>query len=216
MGGDGGDFTIKNSTFNGAQTATNGGGLALKGKYSALIDSSNFTNNATYNFGGGALKIENEGIVSISNCSFSDNQVDGAEGGAISITKEGPNQSDIGPVVTISNSTFMGNTAQKAGAIYVEDGDLTLTDVTLTSNSSSYGGGGLRTRYATLSLTDVIFDQNSANSVPGGGLFLDGLGSDSDPVVVQNCSFTGNFAASDGSAINSAGQNLTIDGSIFF
>ena len=60
----------KNSTFNGSQTATNGGGLALKGKYSALIDSSNFTNNETYSFGGGALKIENEGIVSISNCSF--------------------------------------------------------------------------------------------------------------------------------------------------
>ena len=115
----------------------------------------------------------------------------------------------------MTNSTFTGNTAQEAGAIYVEDGDLTLTDVTLTLNSSSYGGGGLRTRYATLSLTDVIFDQNSANSGPGGGLFLDGLGSDSDPVVVQNCSFTGNFAASDGSAINSAGQNLTIDGSIF-
>ena len=95
-------------------------------------------------------KIENEGIVSISNCSFSDNQVDGAEGGAISITKEGPNSSDIGPVVTISNSTFMGNTAQKAGAIYVEDGDLTLTDVTLTSNSSSYGGGGLRNQICNI------------------------------------------------------------------
>ena len=214
-GGGGNDFTIRNSTFNGIQTANTGGALALRGTYIADIEFCQFINNQTYGFGGGALKIENEGNVTISNCNFLNNQAHETEGGAISITKVGSNQSENGPMVSIINSIFTNNTAQKAGAIYVEDGGLTLNDVNISTNSSTYGGGGLRTRYSTLSLTDVSFDQNNANGGPGGGLFLDGLGSDSEPVFVDNCIFSGNFSASDGSAINSAGQNMTIDGSIF-
>ena len=51
-----------------------------------------------------------------------------------------------------------------------------------------------------------------SNSGPGGGLYLEGSETQCE---VINGSFLNNYAASDGSAINSAGVGLAIDGSIF-
>ena len=85
--------------------------------------------------GGGALSIENPSTTTISNSSFTNNSAL-IEGGAVYLKS--------GSVVTMTNTSFTSNTAQEAGAIYIEDGDLDLNNVTLTSNSSTYGGGGVR------------------------------------------------------------------------
>jgi hypothetical protein len=44
--------------------------------------------------------------------------------------------------LTIANSTFTLNTSQEnAGAIYLNSGTLTMSDITLESNSARYGSG---------------------------------------------------------------------------
>ena len=116
--------------------------------------------------------------------------------------------------VSISNSSFLNNTARFGGVIYSRDGFLNITDswfinntatgfggaiITVNSktnltrsgfinNTAQYYGGAIYSLYGSFNLTQSIFINNSA--VYGGGAFID----DGNPSLIINNSFTGNNA----------------------
>ncbi|HUD84450.1 MAG TPA: LamG-like jellyroll fold domain-containing protein, partial [Candidatus Saccharimonadales bacterium] len=111
-------------------------------------------------------------------------------------------------VLTISNVTFAGNTAELAGGAIYNSGSMSITGATFTTNSA-FGegprgdanemGGAIYNTNGTVNLSNVAFLGNSAEitvayggvagSAYGGGIFNGG-----GIVYLKNVSFTGNLA----------------------
>jgi len=109
--------------------------------------------------------------------------------------------------LTITGSTLSSNSSQEdAGAIYLDNGSLTMTDSTVQANSARYGGG-VYMNNGTVSLTNVTFRANTANE-QGAGLFQR-----RGTVTVSGGTFDANSARY-GSAIYVRGA-LSVSGSTF-
>ncbi len=144
--------TIKGSSFacNPASGATNdyGGGIDIIGqRIRVTIDSSVMSNNGRTSWYGGGVYISGDSstVVTITNCAVSGNAA--LDGGAVySTILSGLSSSTPGPVVTIRNSCFTGNSSQDVsafsygGAITVFSGKLSVYNCSFTSNSGGVGG----------------------------------------------------------------------------
>ena len=211
----GGSLTLINTIVqNNHATVHEGGGLDVGG--TVVISNSQISGNTANgigNGGGGGLNITASGRVSISGSQLSANQTPtqttAATGGAIR---------NFG-VLTVTQSTLNGNSANDGGAIYDEntstatlnnvivsgnsgyDGGgaiynnsnsiLTLNNVTLSGNFG--GGGGGLFNYATAMLNNTTLSGNSAGA--GGGMY--NLGT----ATLTNTTFSGNSAAIQGGGI---------------
>ena len=121
-----------------------------------------------------------------------------------------------GGTLTVTNSTFSGNTGL-GGAIAnggaTSGGTLTVTNSTFSGNSSpgsSGVGGGAIFNVGTLTVINSTFSGNSATN--GGGIFNYGS------VTVTNSTFSGNSAVFDGGGITEgegATGPLIVKGSVF-
>ncbi|MCL4256298.1 MAG: hypothetical protein KJ043_21250, partial [Anaerolineae bacterium] len=70
--------------------------------------------------------------------------------------------------LTISNSTFMGNSADFGGGAITNFGTLTISNSTFTGNLAENDGGAIFNGYEnTLTITDSSFTDNSANESGG-------------------------------------------------
>jgi predicted outer membrane repeat protein len=129
------------------------------------------------------------------------NQQDGFGGGLL----------NIGGALTVTNSTFSGNTAGDGGGIY-NAGNLTVTNSTFSGNSATASGGGIFNIGGTLTVTNSTFSGNSAPS--GGGIY----NSNSGPAATVTNSI---LAASTGgncggNAIVNGGFNISDDANCSF
>ncbi len=113
----------------------------------------------------GAILI-NKGIVNIANCELANNQglydidlYDGYIGGAIVAA---------GGNLTISNSTFYGNSADLGGAILVIQGSLSLSNSALTNNRA-LEGGALFIHSSDFLMTNCTVTNNRNHGIRGGG-----------------------------------------------
>lgn len=136
---DGGIVTVTNSSFDGNSGATGG---AISNEYqdgngALTVINSTFTNNRARNYGGAIYNNANNVVSMVTNCTFIKNTSSDYAGGAIA---------NVGTLV-VSNSIFMNNTAaQVAGAIYSggsTNTNLTITGSTFTGNSAKYNGGAI-------------------------------------------------------------------------
>jgi hypothetical protein len=95
---------------------------------------------------------------------FSGNSAVFLRGGAI--------DNSVAATLTVSNSSFAGNSAGLGGAIDNESfASMTLTGSTFAGNSAGSLGGGIFNEFAaSLSVSDSTFSANSAGS-DGGGIF---------------------------------------------
>ena len=115
--------------------------------------------------------------------------------------------------LTVSNSTFTSNSAAGlGGAIYNNMGTLTVIDSTFFNNSAA-SGGAIYTEEGnstggTLSVIASTFYGNTANSGGGGAIAADGA-----TVTITNSTFASNSATSLGGAI--LGNAPTVNNSIF-
>jgi parallel beta-helix repeat protein len=96
----------------------------------------------------------------------------------------------------ISGLTVIGGTAEVGGGLYNSAGILDLTDVTVSGNTATAGGGGLATvGGGSTTLTDCVVSGNTAQS-NGGGLYNDGGGT-----TLTNCTVSGNTSQSNGGGL---------------
>ena len=107
--------------------------------------------------------------------------------------------------VTVTNCTFAGNTAGVGGAIGSR-GTLTVTDSTFSGNSADVGEGAIDNE-GTLTVTNSTFSSNTA-STTGGAIGTCGT------LTVANSTFAGNTAGA-GGAIGAACGSVAVTNSTF-
>ena len=111
--------------------------------------------------------------------------------------------------LTVTNSTFSGNSAQFVGGGIFSFGTLTVTNSTFAGNSAQLVGGGIFS-YGTLTVTNSTFTGNSAPVGFGGGIYHVAGGTVTlRNTIVANSPSGGNCAF--GSPIDGSG-NLDTDG----
>jgi predicted outer membrane repeat protein len=157
---------------------------------------------------GGAIFGTNLSNLTVNNCAFTNNQAEpvnppgdnGGGGGAIFSTG----------ALTVTNSTFTGNSAYDGGAINVSsNGSLVLDHDAFDANFGAQLGGAVAS-YTSASVQNCVFNANiSGPSVldtdgQGGAICVEG-----DSLVATNDSFNANVAA--GTAGNTVGGGAVAD-----
>ena len=107
---------------------------------------------------------------------------------------------------TLTNVTVSGNSASDGGGgVYNHGGTVTIDNGTISGNSDDFGGG-VYNHEGTVTIDNGTISGNSASS-DGGGLYTyDGV------ARVDNCHFTGNTAGVTGGAISIAFGQVSISG----
>ncbi|MEO1387419.1 MAG: CHAT domain-containing protein [Cyanobacteria bacterium J06634_6] len=222
-------------------SAQYGGAVRFNGTSSntAEFDSVVFEDNTASDLAG-ALYLGSDSTTTINNNTFTGNQA--RTGGAIATFA--PSVTDTGSVFTANQATnggdggalyvgstgdfdatgssFVDNTAtgtgSSGGAIAVFQEAISLTDVTLTNNSSINGGGISAWDGATVDLDNTTLDLNRATLVgsgvgQGGGIWA----SNSTLNISNNSLFDNNIAASAGGGIFLSGSSgiANISGTTF-
>jgi hypothetical protein len=196
-GGGGGSLYNKSGTaYLSGCTISGGSGFIdggnLDNQYGAKLTLANCTiNSGSAEIGGG---LYNAGNATLTDCTISNNIATGSsgggQGGGIS---NGPLQSKA--VLTLTNSTLVGNTAKLGGGGLYNNGTATLTDSTIANNFANQAGsllasngGGVDTD-GTATLVACTISGNTTTAA-GGGLYNGGLGASqatlTDTIVAGN------------------------------
>jgi hypothetical protein len=178
-----------------------GGGIRSEG--TLTVSNSSVSGNSADGIGSDGAGIFNYmGTLTVTNSTFSGN----------SASKNGGGISSYLGTVEVSNSIFSGNTGYEGGGIFSNHGTLTVTNSTFDRNNADrYGGGGIDSAGDGLTVINSTFSNNSGKF--GGGIFMGsatGGGS-----TVTGSTFVGN-TAQEGGGINTFNSTLTVTNSTFF
>ncbi len=106
--------------------------------------------------------------------------------------------------LTVSNSAFTGNTAGDAGGAIFNDGTVTVTASLVSGNTAAVGGGICNNVFGSASINQSAL---SGNTAADGGAILN-----SGPLTVSGCTLSGNSATGfDFSGLHFAGKGGGID-----
>ena len=117
---------------------------------------------------------------------------------------------DVDATAQVRNSVFTANGVDGDAGAIGNNGDLTLTGCTFTSNSASSAGAVMNT--GTMNITGCTFTGNNATNEVGGAILNTGL------LNINDSTFTGNTANDDGEAggaIFNEGGTINIKNSTF-
>ncbi len=83
---------------------------------------------------------------------------------------------------------IIGNTATYGGGMFIKSGEVSMTDAIVSANTAQQDGGGIKIENGTLTVnnSDISgYDEVDGNKAAGwgGGLYINGLGSDRAPIV---------------------------------
>jgi hypothetical protein len=109
---------------------------------------------------------------------------------------------------TLTNVTFSANSAFLGGGMVNSDNSPTLTNVTFNGNAAQKGGGMYNFHNSSPTLTNVTFSGNSASS-SGGGMFNDNSSPTLKNVIIAN-STSGGDCVNNSSALNASSSNNLI------
>jgi predicted outer membrane repeat protein len=109
--------------------------------------------------------------------------------------------------MTVTNTTFSGNSAPGSGGGIANDGTLTVTNSTFSGNTVIHDGGGIEND-GTLTVTNSTFFGNSAGGLIGGGAILN---ESAGTLKVTNSTF---FENSSGGGINNFFGSAVLKGTI--
>lgn len=187
----GGDVSLTRVTFQNNTTTRGGGGLFIDDAgYTISLEDVEFENNISI-YKGGGFYVEN-GDVIVSNSVFTNNQ-------ATTYSPDGGGMALIGDQLTMSSSTFSGNSGRTGGGLFISSGAMTLTNLTFSQNSSTVEGGGLAISSGSGSLTHAAF---TGNTSPTGG----GLSNRSNGVTFDDLTFIRNTASDRGGGFSNLGS----------
>ncbi len=221
-----GNTTLVNLTLINGMTAGGGapasdrsGGAILNTSGGVLTVNGGAMNNNTSDRAGGAIEDESNEMnaVTLNGVDFSGNNagMNPGNGGVLHVSGSGG--------VSVSGGTFDGNMAVEGGALWNNQGAMTVDGATFTGNTASGGdadagdadgqGGGAifaQNGAGSLTVTDSTFAGNMATGAvsSGGGIFAN----EGTTLSVSTSSFTGNTANRAGGAIETrAGTATTLD-----
>ena len=163
---------VTSTEFINNTAATSGGAIYFEKK--GYITNSTFTNNVATENNGGAAYFKKTGT--IINSEFIKNSAPGNNGGA-AFFKDNE--------ATIVNSTFINNSADKGGAVYVKEIGNVNNSVFINNQATKHGGAVYIIENATV--INSNFTSNAA-SKNGGAIYLEGVG------TIDNDIFTNNSA----------------------
>jgi CSLREA domain-containing protein len=109
--------------------------------------------------------------------------------------------------VTIKNGMIVNDLG---GGIYNNYGTLTLTNSTVSNNTSPWSGGGIYNNYGTLTLTNSTVSNNMSSASVGGG----GIYSHYGALTLTNSTVSDNMSSEFGGGIYSQYGTLTLDNSM--
>ncbi len=157
--------------------AGHGGGIALEHDSGVHLELCEISGNQGV-FGGG-IELFHSRLVA-DRCRFVDNLA--VEGGAVRLVEGG------GWTATVRSSLITGNSAAEGGAVWVRDGRLDLSAVTIADNRTDPGGGSVN----IASAGDLRIEASIVALSRGGELFVcEGLPPSSDCVVLWSPSIDG-------------------------
>lgn len=215
----GGGFYVRgNSKLTNTQVSSNSAGLHGGGLHvdsgSTEITGGTFSGNHANGGNGGGVNVNNG--LTIAGTQFSGNTA-GASGGALT-------QWNKGNTVTISKASFQNNSSKSQGGAALVNGSLTLTESTFNGNTAdsgnagnTYGGGVHTTSPATV--TGSTFTGNQAKCtgcsfINGSGLSIELASGDLSLTTVTDCTFDGNTGWF-GGGLNASYGTLNIRRSTF-
>jgi len=143
------------------------------------------------------FNVTNSGSLTLQNLTIRNFNAGGGNGGAILSTG----------TVMLDGVTVVSNLARFAGGIH-SSGTLTITDSTLSSNSSQENAGAIYLNSGTLTITDTTLQSNSARY--GSGIYMnDGT------ATLTNVTMQSNNATEQGAGVYQRVGTLTITGGLF-
>jgi len=184
------DTVLEGFTITGG-TGTNpgdgymyGGGMYNVGSSPTVRDCV-FTNNSAT--GDGGAMYNESASPDVADCQFVENSTE-RNGGAL---ENSDNSSS-----TVTNCTFIGNSATNGGAMHSLQSNPTVTNSIFTGNTAD-DGGGMYHDSSSPTVINSIFTGNTADN--GGGMY-----NDSSSPTVTNCTFSGNAAVYSGGGVYNA------------
>jgi uncharacterized repeat protein (TIGR01451 family) len=232
-----GAVTIAGSTLSSNVADSDGGAIYLdSGTASLNISNSTVDDSSTDDSDGGAIEDDDAATITVSGSTFSGDSSGSEAGGAIytdgadfsaggvsgsTFTHDGADEggaiylegSSGTATQLITTSTFAHNDAtnDEGGAIYDDEGNLTLTRSTFTDNNAAdYGGAFYYESGEGLAITNDTFDGNQASN--GGAIYFDGI-ANTGTAVLLNDTISRNSAYYGGGIANPQDAN-TIENTI--
>jgi hypothetical protein len=160
-------LTVSHCLFqNNTTTSGTGAAISMEGGIASIADSTFSGNTAA---GSGAIDIFSNNVfkvvMSIDRCTFNGNAATSFGGGAINVESL-----NTGSSVTITDSTFTGNTAMgsngQGSAIYIGAAPVTITNCTIAGNSAATAGGAVSfgNRTPVTEVVNTIIASNSGGN----------------------------------------------------
>ncbi|MBU0981713.1 right-handed parallel beta-helix repeat-containing protein [Patescibacteria group bacterium] len=181
--------------FTGNTAAYSGGALGIKQSSNISVSYSTFDNNTTTDGNAGAIYVNNLSNLSLTNSTVSNNSANVFAGG---LYAEEAN-------VSVSYSTFNGNSAAEGGAMAESPmgGEIDLFNVTVSGNTASMKAGGFYISDASTDITFSTFTENTA-------YYANDLYLGAPPTVEANLFASGDSCATPGheAALNRLGREL--------
>ena len=199
------DVTIKNIKFTNVD-ASNGGALSIQGSsQSNLLDINVIVENCSFDSmtatrGGAIYSYCTKGKLTIDNCNFTNMEV---TWGAVCAYQS---SFDGGLNVEISKSIFANNSANNAGALYLQVSYLTMTECEVYNNTAAQSPGAIYLTNVTATIDNCKIYENSALKDASAIAVYAGKIS-SNPTVLKpseltitNCIIENNTATQEGAA----------------
>jgi hypothetical protein len=148
------------------------------------------------------------GTLSINDLTIANGNPAGGGGGGIFLDNAG--------ILTVTNSTFSGNSGKFGGGINIQDDStLTVTNSTFSGNTAA-AGGGIYSQSGTVTVTNSTFFGNRAVATNGGGIGIFSGGTLNLKGTILADSTGANCGSFFDSTINDIGYNIADDDSCNF
>ena len=204
---------VVGTTFTGnqAKNSSSSGAVRIYGVPTSFKDCV-FTSNTTEQSHGGAIWVNRTKRFDMDNVTFTGNTAGAVRndgwGGAVFINEI---PSSFEAAFTWNNVTFKDNTSRShGGAVGINTNvylTLNATNITASNNKSiSQNGGAFYLSQGRYTLTDAVFENNTAGS-SGGAIYVWNQYSGNSLTINGNSSFTGNTAGSSGGAVQFESNN---------
>ncbi len=168
--------TVTDCTFTGNSTIDNDGGGMYNQDSDPIVTGCTFTSNSANVYGGGMFN--NDSDPTVISCTFSGNTATEFGGGIFNWASDGGGTCE--PAIT--NSTFVGNSADVGGGMMNWTGtsgncEPTITNCTFNNNLATDDGGGMFNYYSSPKVTNCILWGDTPDEIDG----------DSDSPVITYC-----------------------------